>query len=165
MGASAERARQATEWYLEDTARFGLTISGGISLGAYEAGLNWSLVRLLKTFKEGGLRARMSEASRRRHAEQFTVDQMVAKTAADGYTLLLMDMGVEGNNLYTADVTRTLPVDAAEPEIAAAALRSLGRIDGPEALEPLRAAARGRVRPRVVRDDRDRVQALHPAQR
>jgi Xaa-Pro aminopeptidase len=26
-------------------------------------------------------------------------------------TLLLLDMGVEGNNLYTADVTRTLPVD------------------------------------------------------
>jgi Xaa-Pro aminopeptidase len=25
--------------------------------------------------------------------------------------LLLLDMGVEGNNLYTADVTRTLPVD------------------------------------------------------
>src|SRR5919107_4738860 len=25
--------------------------------------------------------------------------------------LVLLDMGVEGNNLYTADVTRTLPVD------------------------------------------------------
>src|SRR5688572_14153114 len=47
---------------LDDTAHFGLTISGGISLGAYEAGLNWSLLRLLKTFKQGGLRARMGQA-------------------------------------------------------------------------------------------------------
>lgn len=46
----------------DDTANFGLTISGGISLGAYEAGLNWSLVRLLKTFKDGGLRKRMGLA-------------------------------------------------------------------------------------------------------
>ncbi|HYV67510.1 MAG TPA: hypothetical protein VE964_14795, partial [Myxococcales bacterium] len=28
--------------------RFALTISGGVSLGAYEAGLNWALVRFLR---------------------------------------------------------------------------------------------------------------------
>ena len=31
--------------------------------------------------------------------------------------LLLLDMGVEGNNLYTADVTRTLPVDGTFPPL------------------------------------------------
>ena len=31
--------------------------------------------------------------------------------------LVLLDMGVEGNNLYTADVTRTLPVDGRSPPL------------------------------------------------
>lgn len=62
MGARADDTPVVDAPVFDDTAHFGLTISGGISLGAYEAGLNWSLVRLLKTFKQGGLRARMGQA-------------------------------------------------------------------------------------------------------
>ncbi|MDI1430684.1 patatin-like phospholipase family protein [Polyangium sorediatum] len=46
---------QPTKETPSDAHRYGLTVSGGISLGAYEAGLNWALVR--------GLRARRYEAS------------------------------------------------------------------------------------------------------
>ena len=44
--------------------------------------------------------------------------------------LVLLDMGVEGRNLYTADVTRTLPVDGTLHAAAARALRPRVRRPG-----------------------------------
>lgn len=37
------------------SGNYALTISGGISLGAYEAGFNWALIRLLKAQREGAV--------------------------------------------------------------------------------------------------------------
>src|SRR5262245_31592929 len=37
----------------EPRERIGLVVSGGISLGAYEAGVNWALVRYIKRHRPG----------------------------------------------------------------------------------------------------------------
>jgi len=45
----ADSASDETGHGVNDTIPFSLAISGGISLGSYESGLNWALVKYLKT--------------------------------------------------------------------------------------------------------------------
>ena len=62
--------------------------------------------------------------------------------------LVLLDMGVEGHNLYTADVTRTLPVDGTFTDRAARALRPRAR--RPAGRHRRRAPRRRRSGPRTT---------------
>ena len=63
--------------------------------------------------------------------------------------LVLMDMGAEGSNLYTADVTRTMPVDGTFTTRAARPLRpGLYRAAGRDRGRPPRRTVPGRARGR-----------------